>query len=240
MNDRSDHVNPSTAAWQATVRLAMQGSLHEEALAEGLGINPTDLRCVGLIWTEPEMTPGRLADLTGLTSGAVTGVLDRLERAGLVTRMADPADRRRTLVHVAHQRGADLGAAYDPLERAITDVLARYDESTGTAIADFLHRAGEALHADTARLRAATRGGMVGEMFTAPLGDAEPWTPDVQVRGATHRASGRAVGTCGGGPHGGGAGPHHAPDRRHDARRTSCVGRPSRALCPRSGLAAGM
>ena len=57
-----------------------------EALAERLGLNATDLLAVQLIAAEETATPGRLAELAGLTTGAITGVLDRLEKAGVVVR----------------------------------------------------------------------------------------------------------------------------------------------------------
>src|SRR5271154_305124 len=70
------------------------GVLFGEAVAAGLGVNHTDLECLGLVLLNDGPTAGEIAKASGLTSGAVTGVIDRLERAGLVSREADPADRR--------------------------------------------------------------------------------------------------------------------------------------------------
>lgn len=173
MNDHSRPVNPAPDFWTAFSTLAQQGALHQEAIAEALDLNPTDLRCVGFAWSEPDLTPGRLAELTGLTTGAVTGVLDRLERAGFIQRLADPTDRRRTLVRVSHTRGEELGAAYDPLEREVDAIAGRLDEAQLATLTEIVRSVGAAVERDTARLRATTRGGMVGEMFTAPLGDRD-------------------------------------------------------------------
>jgi DNA-binding MarR family transcriptional regulator len=162
------HVGPDHIAY-----LADRTELAQEAIAEALHINPTDLRCLRFVWSEPGMTPGRLADLTGLTSGAITGVLDRLDRAGLVRRKVDENDRRRTLLVLDAARGREVGAIYDPIEHAIGAILASYDERELAAIADFIRRAGDAMAEGAARIRADTRGGMVGEMFTAPLGDVD-------------------------------------------------------------------
>src|ERR1700759_5382362 len=75
------------------------------AIAERLGLNPSDHKCADLLMAESGVsTPGRLAELTGLSTGAITGVLDRLERAGFVGREADPSDRRRTLVRITPER----------------------------------------------------------------------------------------------------------------------------------------
>ena len=79
-------------------RLIAQSIAMHEVVAASLGINATDLRCLELLSANPGITPSRLAELSGLTSGAVTGVLDRLEAAGFVRRESDPEDRRRIIV----------------------------------------------------------------------------------------------------------------------------------------------
>ena len=72
------------------VRLVAQAIALHEAAAISLGLNPTDLRCLALIAGDGNPTPARLAELSGLTSGAITGVMDRLEKAGYLTRALDP------------------------------------------------------------------------------------------------------------------------------------------------------
>ncbi len=176
MNDPEPRVNPDPPApspfWSAVTAVAQQGALHQEAVAAALGLNPTDLRCIGFAWSEPDPTPGRLAELTGLTTGAVTGVVDRLERAGYVQRLPDPADRRRTLIRVSYARGAAVGAAYEPLEQALDAIHASLDPTEASVLTAALGRIATALTDDTARLRAGVHGGMVGESFTAPVADA--------------------------------------------------------------------
>ena len=68
--------------------------------AERLGLNRTDLHCLNIIENSGGLTAGELADEAGLTTGAVTGVIDRLERAGYARRVSDPADRRRVKLEV--------------------------------------------------------------------------------------------------------------------------------------------
>lgn len=135
-----------------------------EAVAARVGLNPTDLRSLELAASEPEMTPTRLAELSGLTTGAVTGILDRLERAGFVRREADPADRRRTMVRVDPQRLADVAHSYEP-------ILARADGLDAASIRR-LSGLADAFGVEVERLHAATRGGMVGETYLAPRGEA--------------------------------------------------------------------
>jgi DNA-binding MarR family transcriptional regulator len=87
---------------QATAR-------YDQAVADALGLNRTDMRCLDILQMEGPVTAGRLAELTGLTTGAITTVLDRLEKAGYARRVRDPHDRRRVLVEMAPEalRGAD-------------------------------------------------------------------------------------------------------------------------------------
>jgi DNA-binding MarR family transcriptional regulator len=72
----------------------------DQAVADRLGMNRTDMRCIDLIDQAGGMTAGELAKAAGLTTGAVTAVVDRLEKAGMAKRVADPADRRRVRIEV--------------------------------------------------------------------------------------------------------------------------------------------
>lgn len=78
--------------------------MFHQAVADVLGLNVTDHKCLDLIHRFGAMPAGRLAELTGLTTGAVTGIIDRLEEAGYVRRTSDPKDRRRTIVEPARNR----------------------------------------------------------------------------------------------------------------------------------------
>src|SRR5215207_9744345 len=77
-----------------------QDSAFDNLAADRLGLNDTDLHCVNIIQNRGGVTAGELARDTGLTTGAVTGVIDRLERAGYARRVPDPEDRRRVKVEV--------------------------------------------------------------------------------------------------------------------------------------------
>ena len=77
-----------------------QDKAFDALAAERLGINETDLHCLNIIENSGGLTAGELAVQSGLTNGAITGVLDRLERAGFAQRVADPGDRRRVYVQV--------------------------------------------------------------------------------------------------------------------------------------------
>jgi DNA-binding MarR family transcriptional regulator len=144
---------------------------YNEAVADRLGLNPTDLRCLELVIAEPGITAGRLADQAALTTGAVTGVLDRLERAGFVRREPDPADRRSVTISPVEARASELRDALEPLARAIASALDNASPRERAAVLGFLDAARVAVAQETARLRARARGGFVGDAYTAPLGD---------------------------------------------------------------------
>ena len=72
----------------------------DQAVADAIGMNRTDMRCLDVLEREGPITAGALAEATGLTSGAMTTALDRLERAGYARRVRDRGDRRRVLVEL--------------------------------------------------------------------------------------------------------------------------------------------
>ncbi|HEY5627869.1 MAG TPA: MarR family transcriptional regulator, partial [Candidatus Limnocylindrales bacterium] len=142
----------------SVIRQAVRTPSFDEAVAERLGLNPTDLRCLEQVIEEPGLTPGRLAEQAGLTSGAITGVLDRLERGGFVVRHPDPADRRRITVEPVAERVTAVRAAVAPLDAAIDAVLARYSDEQRSTISGFLGSAADVVAGETARLLAEARG----------------------------------------------------------------------------------
>ena len=98
-----------------------------EQMASQLGVSTTDLECLNLVAAGGDVTAGALATRTGLTTGAITGAIDRLERAGLVERRKDDTDRRKVLVgeKSATWRAHPSSAL---MRRTVSRVLARYDD----------------------------------------------------------------------------------------------------------------
>jgi DNA-binding MarR family transcriptional regulator len=92
-----------------------QDSAFDNLAAERLGLNQTDLHCINIIENSGGLTAGELAKEAGLTSGAVTGVVDRLERAGYARRVADPADRRRVKLEVTPKFYARAEKIWGPM-----------------------------------------------------------------------------------------------------------------------------
>ena len=128
--------------------------LFSHAVAERLGMHPTDLECLGFLFDEGPAPAGRLAELTGLTTGAVTRMIDRLGRAGYVRREPDPRDRRRVIVRLIPERAREVAALFDPISRAMADLYARYSDEQLALILDFAERAANVGQEQTARLRA--------------------------------------------------------------------------------------
>lgn len=151
---------------------ALRTTAFDEALAGHLGLNPTDLRCLEIAIAEPGITPSRLAEASGLTTGAVTGVLDRLEAAGFVERRPDPADRRSVTVRAVAEESVRVRDALTPLGAALDGLLDRHAGDERAAIAGFIADAGRIVAAEAARLRVGSRGGFVGDRFSAPLAGA--------------------------------------------------------------------
>jgi DNA-binding MarR family transcriptional regulator len=98
--------------------------------AKRLGVNRTDLLALNAIENAGGLTAGQLASAAGLTTGAVTGVIDRLERAGYARRVADPADRRRVKLEVTpafYARAAEIWAPMAADWRSALDRFTRAD-----------------------------------------------------------------------------------------------------------------
>jgi len=123
----------------ATRRMIAAAVLFSHQVAEQLKLGASDAQFMTLLDIHGPMTPGRFADLTGLKTGTVTGVLDRLERAGLVRRDRDPHDRRKVIVS---PNGPEIATRVAPhyagQARRMRNVLDSYDDTQLAVIADFM------------------------------------------------------------------------------------------------------
>jgi DNA-binding MarR family transcriptional regulator len=129
--------------------------LFHHVVAERLGLGPTDHKCLDLLRERGAMAGSDLAAITGLTSGAITGVVARLERAGYLRREPDPHDGRKQILHLALKR-AHIQDVIDPLRRDVTALLQNFDTHQLTAVAEFLARTTDLIYRHTALLRAET------------------------------------------------------------------------------------
>jgi DNA-binding MarR family transcriptional regulator len=121
-----------------------QDAAFENLAAERLGIGRTDLHCINAIENAGGLTAGQLAERAGLTSGAVTGVVDRLERAGFARRVPDPDDRRRVKLEVTPEFYARAAAIWGPLREDWEAALsARFTAAELSRITEFLRLTNE-------------------------------------------------------------------------------------------------
>jgi DNA-binding MarR family transcriptional regulator len=129
----------------------------DQAVADALGMNRTDMRCTDVLDREGPVTAGRLAEATGLTTGAITTVIDRLERAGLARRLRDPDDRRRVLVELtpeARERGRRFYVGHAQLAEQLYH---RYSEDQLRLLRDFVRGSREFNEREAAKLERENR-----------------------------------------------------------------------------------
>lgn len=128
--------------------------LFHEAIGQRRGLTAVDHKALGIITRSGPLTAGRLAQLTGLTPGAVTGLVDRLVRAGCVRREPDPADRRRLLVSAAAGPPDDavLADVFAILGREMGEFTSGLDERQVEAVVAWLRKMIDVLQAQTRRL----------------------------------------------------------------------------------------
>jgi len=115
-------------------------TLFRNAMSEWAGLNVTDMECLRILFLKGTATPSELARQTGLTSGAATAMLDRLERAGLVARRPNPDDRRGTLVSPAESARERAASWFAAARRAQADLMSTYSERELKIICDVFER----------------------------------------------------------------------------------------------------
>ena len=121
-----------------------KGVIYSQAVAERLGISSADLECLDLIALHGPMSAGAIAEAVGLTSGAITGVVDRLERAGLAGRERSREDRRKVMVRLLPAVERRVAPLFRPMEKASVSTLADYTDKELLLLLDFFSRASEA------------------------------------------------------------------------------------------------
>jgi len=142
----------------------------DQAVADHLGINRTDLACLVILMTQGPRTAGAIAQASALTSGSVTAVLDRMERAGYLRRVSDPGDRRRVLAELTPLARERVALLYGPIDEASRQRMGHYSTGQLETISDFL-RLGTHLQAEQAvRIREDLVKAQTGAPLSALLG----------------------------------------------------------------------
>src|SRR5580658_3611941 len=123
------------------IRRFIAGSiLFNQKVADHVGLHLTDMQCVNLLDLLGPVTPGRLAECTGLTTGGVTVMLDRLEKAGIVKREPNPNDRRSVLVRVSPKKLRKINALYGGINKQLEVFFSESPEAELRAVAHFFSR----------------------------------------------------------------------------------------------------
>jgi DNA-binding MarR family transcriptional regulator len=114
--------------------------LFHASIAEKYGLNATDHKCLDYIIRRGPVTAGQIMEYTGLTSGAVTGIINRLEKKGYVRRRKDAEDKRKVLVEKIPTSIAHIDAIFESILDETIQLLRRYSEDELSIILDFVHR----------------------------------------------------------------------------------------------------
>jgi DNA-binding MarR family transcriptional regulator len=129
-------------------------NLMSQAAADRVGINATDLGCLNILSFSGSMTAGELARATGLTTASITGVVDRLEAAGFVSRQRDPADRRRVVVTIAMDKAvSEVSTLFAPMVVEWQELVAGYSDDQLRLIVEFYGQMEQVIRKHLARLR---------------------------------------------------------------------------------------
>ncbi|MEV4133464.1 MarR family transcriptional regulator [Dactylosporangium sp. NPDC049742] len=139
--DNRQRRRSTTAIKESLRELSIQLSLLNHQVGGRLGVKDADFDCLDLINRHGPMSPSALARRAGQHPATMTGVLDRLERAGWITRERDPADRRAVQVRALKERNAEIFGLYAGMNEAMDDLCAGYDEAQLALLAEFLDRA---------------------------------------------------------------------------------------------------
>ncbi|HEX5825138.1 MAG TPA: MarR family transcriptional regulator [Candidatus Limnocylindrales bacterium] len=179
-------------------RVNLQGSFFGQTVAIRFGLSESDIETLEALIEMGASTAGRLADLTGLTSGAVTRVIDRLEQSGYVRRTTDPADRRRVIVEVVPEKVAAIRSTLDRVGSAGAEEIGRYTDAQLALISDFLSKMEQITRDEAASIRENPETGVGAPSEsenTAPLGSlhearltVRSGLSTLRLRGGSHPA----------------------------------------------------
>jgi len=142
--------------WELVQQLRQNSAravMFHQVISEKLGLNATDHKCLDYLNSSGPVTAGQLAELTGLTTGAVTSVIDRLEKAGYVVRDRDPNDRRRVVVRSTGGANGSISPLFDSVIQATARILSRYNEQETRVILDFIKHCNDMTLEEMAKMK---------------------------------------------------------------------------------------
>jgi DNA-binding MarR family transcriptional regulator len=139
--------------------MSIEAVMFHQAVADELGLYITDHKCMDIIHRFGAMPAGRLGEMTGLTTGAITGMIDRLEKAGYVRRANDPKDRRKTIVEPVRNKRLErkIEMIFTPLHERMHKFLSLYSDDELSFILNSTTKLIEQTREESKRLRSQQR-----------------------------------------------------------------------------------
>ena len=166
-----DRDSTADAVLRKLRRVNLEGSLFGQRIAIRFGLSESDIEALEALIDTGASTAGALGELMGLTSGAITRLIDRLEQSGYVRRVPDPADRRRVIIEVVPVKVAAVKELLDTIRARESEELGSFSESELRTINDFLSRMADVARTESTRLYTDTdSAGPTSSEHTAPLG----------------------------------------------------------------------
>lgn len=145
--------------WDLGRKMSTQTVFLHQAIAQSVGLNATDTKCVDLILRSPDgrVTAGRLSDMTGLTTGAITHILDRLEKRQFIERIRDTQDRRKVFIRVCTERLEPLVPKYEAIGKAYMKLAEEYPDRELELICEYMEKTCEISERELTNMIAANR-----------------------------------------------------------------------------------
>jgi DNA-binding MarR family transcriptional regulator len=145
--------------WDLGRIMSTQTIFLHQAIAQGVGLNATDTKCLELILRQSEnpVTAGWLSDMTGLTTGAITHILDRLEKRSFIERTRDATDRRKVFIRARPESIDPLIPKYEAIGKAYMKLLEQYTDAELQLICDYHEKTAKVTEHELANIIAANR-----------------------------------------------------------------------------------
>lgn len=131
--------------------------LYQQSVAASLGLHNNDFLSIDILHEKGPVTAGELSRLTGLTTGSVTSLIDRLEKSGFVRREHDPNDRRKVIIVPLYEDKEEVSNTYLQLHAAMVELASSYSDEQLELITQFLNKAGTVLEEQIQQLHAKAR-----------------------------------------------------------------------------------
>ncbi|CAM4467419.1 DNA-binding MarR family transcriptional regulator [Paenibacillus endophyticus] len=159
MSSKQQH-QPTALQENFTLGMRSLGSrtvLYQQSVAASIGLYNNDFLSIDILREKGPITAGELSKLTGLTTGSVTSLIDRLEKNGFVRRQNDPSDRRKVIIVPIYEQKEEITNTYMPLHASMVKLAALYTDEQLELITTFLGRASEVLEEQIQQLNSKPR-----------------------------------------------------------------------------------